>query len=118
MGGKINVKDLLLNVWKIKYNFLYLGILINKTIKVMTSQDFQYLKDTEQKALKVIDSCETKQQARNAKRYVRLLQNRYGDRFGFAALFKLDPKAYHLCNDVTWKLANKVRMKLASLKSL
>ena len=84
----------------------------------MTAQDFQYLKDTEEKALNVIASCKTKQQARNAKRYVDLLKNRYGDRFGFSALFKLDPKTYHLCNDITWKLDNKVRMKLTSLKSL
>jgi hypothetical protein len=81
----------------------------------MTAQDFQYLKDTEEKALKVISSCKTKQQTITAKRYVKLLQNRYGDRFNFAELFKLDPKMYQLCNDVTWKLDNKVRMKLASL---
>ena len=76
----------------------------------MTAQDFQYLKDTEQKALKVIASCETKQQARNAKRYVALLQNRYGYRFNLGELFKLDPKTYRLCNDITWKLDNKARM--------
>lgn len=84
----------------------------------MTAQDFQYLKDTEEKALKVIASCETGKQARNAKRYVKLLQNRYGDRFNLGNLFKMDPKAYHLCNDVTWKLDRKVKWKLASLKSL
>lgn len=82
----------------------------------MASSEYQFLKDTEEKALKVITSCKTKQQARNAKRYVKLLKNRYDDRFDFSALFKLDPKTYHLCNDVTWKLDNKVRMKLASLK--
>lgn len=84
----------------------------------MTAQDFQYLKDTEQKALKVIASCTTKQQARNAKRYVKLLQNRYGDRFNLGELFKLDPKMYQLCNDVTWKLNGRIRIKLDSLKSL
>jgi predicted TPR repeat methyltransferase len=83
----------------------------------MTAQDFQYLKDTEEKALKVIASCTTKQQARNAKRYVKLLQNRYGDRFNLGELFKLDYETYNLCNDVTWKLDNKVRIKLASLKN-
>ena len=84
----------------------------------MTAQDFQYLKDTEEKALKVIASCETIQQARNAKKYITLLQNRYGDRFNLGNLFKMDPKAYHLCDDVTWKLDGMIRIKLASLKSL
>ena len=84
----------------------------------MTAQDFQYLKDTEEKALKVIGSCETKQQARNAKKYIILLMKMYGERFNLSELFKLDPKMYQLCNDINWKLDNKVRMKLASLKSL
>lgn len=84
----------------------------------MTAQDFQYLKDTEEKALKVIASCETKQQARNAKRYIILLMKMYGERFNLSKLFKLDPKMYRLCNDINWKLDRKVRMKLASLKSL
>jgi hypothetical protein len=82
----------------------------------MTAQDFQYLKDTEQKALKVITSCETTQQARNAKKYITLLQNRYSDRFNLSELFKLDPKMYQLCNNVSWKLDGMIRIKLISIK--
>jgi len=83
----------------------------------MPAQDFQYLKDTEEKALKVIASCTTKQQARHAKNYINLLLRQYGERFHLGELFKLDPKAYKLCNDISWKLDNKVRMKLASSKN-
>lgn len=84
----------------------------------MTSQDYQYLHDTEKKALKVIDSCTTKQQARNAKNYILLLTKQYGERFNLGDLFKLDPKSYKICNDLSWKLESIARMKLASLKSL
>ena len=84
----------------------------------MNTQDLQYLRDTQEKALKVISSCTTKQQARSAKNYINLLLGQYGERFHLGELFKLDPQAYKLCNDISWKLDRKVRWKLASLKSI
>jgi len=84
----------------------------------MTPQDYQYLSDTRKKALKVINSCTTKQQARSAKNYIRLLMMQYGKRFNLSELFTLDPQIYKICKDLTWELDNKVRMKLTSLKSL
>lgn len=84
----------------------------------MNTQDLQYLRDTQEKALKVISSCTTRQQARHAKNYINLLTRQYGERFNLGELFKLDPKAYKLCNDISWKLDRKVRVKLTSLKSI
>lgn len=83
----------------------------------MTTQQLQYLKDTQDKAIKVIDSCETKAQLRAAKKYINLLGARRTNEFDLVELFTVNPKDYKLCSDMQWHLIQKVNTKRMSLKS-
>lgn len=83
----------------------------------MTSQQLQYLKDTQEKAIKVVDSCKTKAQLRGAKKYITLLGARYTQEFDLNELFKVNPKDYHLCKDIHQSLELKIQFKKLSVKS-
>lgn len=77
----------------------------------MTAQQLQYLKDTQDKAIKVIESCETKSQLRAAKKYINLLGARRTNEFNLNELSKVNPKDYRLCNDMQNFLQIKVRLR-------
>lgn len=81
----------------------------------MTSQQLQYLKDTQEKAIKVINSCKTKSQLRGAKKYIILLGAKYIQEFDLNELFKVNPKDYYLCKDILQSLELKIQFKKLSV---
>lgn len=82
----------------------------------MTAANYQYLKDTEEKAIKVIKSCKTKAQLRVAKKYIVLLGARYTNEFNLNELFLTKPEDYHLCEGIRSKLYLMVSQRKLSLK--
>jgi tRNA U54 and U55 pseudouridine synthase Pus10 len=70
----------------------------------MTAQQLQYLKDTQEKAEKVISSCTTIKHFIAAKKYYHLLACQYDKEFNLSELFEVNPKDCKLCNDILNKL--------------
>lgn len=76
----------------------------------MTIEQLQFLKDSQTKAEKVISSCQNLKQYISAKKYIRLLERRYGEEFNLEKMFKLNIKDYHLCRDILFSLETKLQV--------
>ena len=82
----------------------------------MTSSEYQFLKDTEEKAIKVVKSCRTKAQLRAANRYIILLNQRYTQEFKLDKTSR-NPNDFKLCHSITIGLGLKITQRKLSLKN-
>lgn len=83
----------------------------------MTISELKYLKDTQDKATKVIESCETKDQLIAAEKYINLLGARWTDKFDLDNdIFKINTKNYRLCRNMYCSLKNKIKNNYETIK--
>jgi len=82
----------------------------------MTTQQLQYLRDTQEKAKKVIASCNTIKHFITAKKYYQLLACQYNREFNLSELFKVDIKDYNLCNGILRDIEVELQVKRKLIK--
>jgi hypothetical protein len=64
----------------------------------MKTTDLQYIKDTHEKAKRVISSCTSPDHYISAKKYINLLESQYREKFNLDQLF-IEKDDWDLCND-------------------